>query len=622
MKVALNGLDTGMQVIRIQVKDTLTGCDAWAKDSLVLIIKPAPVVNLGADREVCDGDSIQLDAGSGFKSYIWNTSDNTSQIWVGTSGTYSVNVADNFGCRNSDSLVLTVNPLPLPNLGSDTSTCQQSPLTLDPGSYTHYLWSTLDTTRTISVNTPGTYIVGVEDQNGCRNADSIMITVFNNPTVSIQDQTICADSVAYFDAGPGFSEYFWFPGGDTTQSIIRTVSTGVTVRVIDANGCYATDSAYVTVNSLPNVSLGPDSVVCDGNSIVLNAGNYTSYSWSTGSGAAQITVDTTGEYSVWVSDMNGCRNGDTIRVAINDPNVDLGPDLNACEGDTLLLDAGAGFSSFLWSTLEQTQIIRPVQSGLYSVVATDADGCEAGDSIQIFFYNLPNVYLGPDTAICSGQSIVFMANTGASYLWNTGDTTSSITVNSAGNYSVAVTDQNGCKGSDEISLSLNPLPNPAFVFTDNGNKLIDFNATDTLKFYLWQFGDGDTSTQDDPTHQYPAGNTYTVKLIVADSNGCVDSSEQSLDLTFVRLAGELDHVRVYPNPSTGTVYLKTGFNMESVVEVSVFDAQGKLLSDIRYTAGSGEFSEPLDLSTLTPGTYMMRIRSGDRVSSFRIIRAE
>ncbi|PXX90544.1 hypothetical protein DF185_23350, partial [Marinifilum breve] len=123
------------------------------------------------------------------------------------------------------------------------------------------------------------------------------------------------------------------------------------VVVTDANGCSATDDVNVTVHPNPTVDLGADQETCAGNTITLDAGNSGStYLWSNGSTTQTITVSTSGNYSVVVTDANGCSATDDVNVTVHpNPVVDLGTDQETCAGGTITLDAGNAGSTYLWS---------------------------------------------------------------------------------------------------------------------------------------------------------------------------------------------------------------------------------------------------------------------------------
>lgn len=135
-------------------------------------------VNLGPDRSICQGTSTYLDAGAGRESYLWSTGDTTHAITVSDTGTYWVQVTE-FLCNLSDTIHISWHPSNPPNLGPDTTICQGQSITFDAGSgYVDYTWTPGNIReQSITVSTPGTYTVTVQDENGCYYTDNVQLNV-------------------------------------------------------------------------------------------------------------------------------------------------------------------------------------------------------------------------------------------------------------------------------------------------------------------------------------------------------------------------------------------------------------------------------------------------------------
>ncbi len=154
---------------------------------------------------------------------------------------------------------------------------------------------------------------------------------------------------------------------------------------------------------------------------------------------------------------------------------DLGEDIISCEGSLVSLEAGSGFDSYEWNNGATTQAIEVMESGTYSVIATDINGCTTSDEIVISFNSPQTVDLGEDV-LCANGMVVLDAGAGFdSYDWNNGATTQTIEVVETGTYSVVVTDSNGCSASDEVMVecplaiedvdtSISFFPNPTENF--------------------------------------------------------------------------------------------------------------------------------------------------------------
>ena len=695
VSVALNGLGGGLHTIKVYAMDTMANCGNYLYDSATVKVNAPYYMSLGPDTSFCAGDSILLKSSPGHLNYRWNTSDLGPDLWIATGGTYIIYAQDSNSCALSDTLVASIDSLPTPNLGNDTSFCDNVAFRMNAGTYSSYVWNDNSTGQLLYATNGGTYFVTVTNAAGCSATDSIFLIMNPAPTTSLPDATICADSFVIYDGGAGYASYYWSRTGDSGQYTVGQPGQNI-VTVTSNFGCITMDTAYITVNALPAVDLGADVAVCVGTPVTLSStGSFQTYVWSDNSMASTLGVSTAGSYWLHVSDANGCENIDTVEVVFSKPPVDLGPDTGFCAGTSFALDAGNSSFSYVWSTspndVNPTLIVTA--AGQYSVVVSDSINCTNSDTITMSEYSLPNVNIGadqaicfgdsalfaeadrpvlynwnngvtdslawytqagtvilkitdlngcinrdtaeltvnslptpnigPDTAICAGHDLVLSPGTiFAGYLWSTGSGASAITVTTAATYSLTVTDANGCKGSDQMILSVNALPDATFTFIDNGQNNIDFNANDTLKWFFWNFGDGDTTSQDDPTHQYPGQGSYSVTLYVLDSNYCLDSTTQSLSLTSIRNTFSLLDVNVYPNPTSDLVQVSMDVVNSADLRIELYDIQGKLLQTITTPAVQGEHNETLDLSALAPGNYTLRVRHGDDVASFKVVKVQ
>ena len=487
-------------------------------DTISITVNPLPIVELGNDTAFCFGNTLTLDAQNPGAAYLWSTSETTSAISVNASGDYTVTVTDANMCQQSDTISITVNPLPMVELGNDTAFCFGNTLSLDalnPGAA--YLWSTAENTPTISVNATGDYSVIVTDANLCQQSDSISIIVNPLPMVELgNDTAFCFGNTLSLDAlNPG-AAYLWSTA-ENTPTISVNATGDYSVTVTDANMCQQSDSISIIVNPLPMVELGNDTAFCFGNSLSLDAQNPgAAYLWSTAENTPTISVDATGDYSVMVTDANMCQQSDSISIIVNPlPMVELGNDTAFCFGNSLSLDAQNPGATYLWSTTETSPTISVNASGDYTVTVTDANMCQQSDTISITVNPLPIVGLGNDTAFCFGNTLSLDAqNPGAAYLWSTSETTSAISVNASGDYTVTVTDANMCQQSDTISITVNPLPivglgnDTAFCF---GNSLT-LDAQNPGAAYLW------STSETTSAISVNASGDYTVT--VTDANMC------------------------------------------------------------------------------------------------------
>ncbi len=430
------------------------GCSAT--DAIALQFSN-PAVNLGLDDTLCGASSFLLDAGNAGSTYLWTNGATTQTITATNGGNYTVTVTDPFGCSATDAIALQFSN-PTVNLGLDDTLCGTSSLLLDAGNAgSTYLWTTGATTQTITATNGGSYAVTVTDPFGCTATDAIAIQ-FSNPVVNIgPDTTICGSVPYLLDAGNPWASYAWSNGANT-QSVAVGSSGTISVTVTDSLGCGATDSIVLQFGSV-SVLLGSDTIMCGFGSIQLNAGNPgATYLWSNGAISQSITVLSSGSYSVTVTDLAGCIGIDTLVFQHSNPSVDLGGDTIICEGSTLWLDAGNTGAIYLWSNGATSQGILATTDGNFSVTITDPLGCFATDAMILTTNNF-SVSLGPDTLICGSDTLLLDAGIqGVAFQWSNGDTSQTIAVINAGDFSVTATDTLGCIASDTIRVQQFPVP--------------------------------------------------------------------------------------------------------------------------------------------------------------------
>jgi gliding motility-associated-like protein len=476
-------------------------------------------LNLGPNTSICAGGNITLTAPPGMPAYNWSTgATGVNTISVNAAGTYSVTITDPNSCNVRDTIIIGVNALPTVALGPDFAVCPGVTSFLDAGSgFVSYIWNTGATTSTISPPS-GSYVVTVTDVNGCQNNDAINITAYPAPTVNLgPNRAFCQNTNTSINGPVGMASYAWNTGS-VTASISTAFPGTYILTVTDANGCEAADTLVLTWSSAPTVSLGPDLDICGtaGQTVSATAG-FSTYLWNTSAATPSITVNASGTYSVIATDAAGCIARDTVVVAVYPlPVVALGNDFTVCPGVTSFLDAGTGFLNYIWNTSATSSTISPAP-GAYSVTVTDVNGCQNSDAINILTFPAPSVSLGADRAFCQGSTTNLSATAGmASYAWNTGATSQSISPAFPGTYMVTITDANGCEDADTILLNWNAAPivslGPDLSFCGGGAPQT-IAATSGFSSYLWN------TTATTPSISVNASGTYSV--IATDAAGCI-----------------------------------------------------------------------------------------------------
>lgn len=352
--------------------------------------------------------------------------------------------------------------------------CQGGSVTLTASAGSTYAWSSGQTTQSITVSATGNYSVAVGNGSGCNAVSTpIAVTVLNKPAALIApagSTSLCNGQTVALTASTGTS-YLW-SNGATSQQITVNTAGNYAVTVTGANGCTATSSNQaVTVNALPTaqVTASGATTLCQGGSVTLTATGGTSFLWSNGSTAPSITVNTSGNYNVTVTNSNSC----SATSATTNVQVSSNPVVSVtgsgatsfCQGGSVTLTATGG-TTYQWSTGETGNSINVTSSGNYSVVAANSNGCTSTSSAtQVTAWANPNptITVNGATALTNGQSTTLTASAGITYAWlPNGETTASINVSAAGNYSVQVTDNNGCSGISNIT-TISQVNQPAPV---------------------------------------------------------------------------------------------------------------------------------------------------------------
>jgi len=268
------------------------------------------------DVVTCAGDTATFDAmpDPTAYAYTWSTGDTTQTITVTVPGTYTVTKTDTAtGCSSVDSATFSYN---VPVSIADVINCIGDTAVLDATTANAtYLWSTGDSTATITTSVAGTYTVMVTDTAlGCAPSnDSVTVTIAALPVVNLgADSTVCGS--LNLDATTADVTYLWNTG-DTTATLLASTAGTYDVVITDVNtGCIGMDTITIAVNALPLVNLGVDSTVCDTLTYTLDAGTHVSYLWNDASTNQTLVTSATGTYSVTVTDSIGCSATDAVDV--------------------------------------------------------------------------------------------------------------------------------------------------------------------------------------------------------------------------------------------------------------------------------------------------------------------
>jgi gliding motility-associated-like protein len=583
------------------------------------------------DEFICDGSSTDIDAivtGTGSYTYSWTsdpvgfTSSNASETVSPTVNTeYTVEVSGFCGTTTTASVYVTVNENPVANAGgASTTTCDNESVNLaatatgGDGSYS-YSWDNglgAGANHTVNPSSNTTYNVTVTDGNGCSDSDAINVNVNASPTANAgNDQTICDGTTANLSASGGVS-YVWDNGLGAGQNQSVSPSTTTTYEVVATNalGCHDTDQVVVNVNPLPNAFAGNDITVCNGGNATITATGGVSYMWNggLGAGATQNLTNITSPvtYTVTVTDANGCENTDDIFIDVGAAlTPDAGADTDICDGESHTLTASGGVN-YSWDQglgTGSTHVITPTTTTTYTVNVNDGAGCSGSAQVTITVNANPVADAGTDMTICEGEVANLSASGGTSYDWDNGlgsGQNQSVSPASTTTYIVTVTNAANCTDTDDIVVTVNPLPSvlasadqticfgESADITANGTGITDYN---------WSASTGGSFPGQSVS--VTPGSTTTYTITATDANNC--SAQDSLII----------NVNDLPQIDTSSIQITDGNCLTGGGTISGISIVGTPDYTYIWDDGLNNVGTTLSVGDLEPGTYTLTVTDGN-----------
>ena len=466
------------------------GCITTA--CVTLIENPALIVSIPTPSIICDGSTATVNAivsgGLGPYTFLWNTGQ-TSQTLVATAGTYTVTVTDFTGCVNTATVTISQASIINIAMSSVGVGCfggnNGSATAVVSGGVPAYFysWSPYGgSSATATGLLAGTYSLTVTDTIGCTLPATVVVSepLALAATITVQNQVSCnggANGAAIVNptGGTPVYTYAWNPIGGTVQNPVNLSAGSYTVTVTDFKGCIKAVQTNITEPTPLTASIvSTTDISCNGGStgsatISATGGSpvYT-YSWVP-SGGTNATASNLalGTYTVTITDSKLCTT--SLTIVINQPPVLTSVISNStnliCDGDsngsaTVTPSGGTGPYTYVWNTspVQTTATAINLVAGTYSVTVTDSKNCTT-ISPAVTITSPPPVtvtasassFVSCDTMITIFASSVGGGSGGYTYLWNTGETTSSINV-STGEYIITVSDVTGCFAIDTVSV--------------------------------------------------------------------------------------------------------------------------------------------------------------------------
>ncbi len=473
-----------------------------------------PQTEITGSLSLCNGSSTTLGTTGTFANIAWSTGANTPQIAVTTAGTYTVTVTALNGCTSTAwATVNNANALS-PTIGTEPYACNGQ-LVLNGGAgFNTYNWSTGANTPTLTINESGTYTLTVSNSDGCTGSATLSVTIPTTAAVSISGSAFfCSAAGATLTATTGFTSYLWNTGATASAISVNTSGT-YNVTATDVNGCTASSGITVGAQPSPTPQLNLLPYQCTGSVTLALQAPFSTYSWSNGTSGATITTSQAGIYTVTVTAANGCSGTDDFfvtNVPVSPVVGIAGPD-RICPGAQGVLTASAGFVSYNWSTSSTNASITIDAAGEYMVTATDTDGCTATAALTVMILDAPTPVISTSAYLCDG-TLTLQANPGyVTYLWPSGNNSNFQIIIVNGNYTVTVTDVDGCTGSTTFAAVIPLVPSTAIAQSAGTGNSIVLAADAGYQLYAWSNG---SQTQNTSVN---TSGTYTVT--VTDANGC------------------------------------------------------------------------------------------------------
>ncbi len=568
----------------------------------------------------CDGDAtVNVSGGTSPYSYSWSNGGTTQTINNLCAGTYTVTVTDANGCSITDTAVINDPPGMTLSMSKTDVTCNgacdgSASVSVSGGTSPYsYSWDNGSTDSSAANLCAGWHYVTVTDANGCSKNDSVEIDEppALNSYISSYTEPSCygaCDGSITANANGGTAPYsYTWSNGATSQTANNLCTGSYTVTVTDANGC--TDQTSLTLNQPDSIAitLNITDVTCNGDcngsidATVSGGTSPYSYSWSNGATTEDINNLCAGNYTITVTDANGCQK--TLSDTVNEPDVlqdstsVLDVSCNgSCDGSaTVYPYGGTSPYSYSWSNGGTTQTISNLCAGTYTVTITDANGCSITDTVIVNEPAAITLSAGKQDASCNGacDGMAYVsASNGTlpySYSWSNGGTTDTITGLCAGTYSVTVTDANGCSETDSVTVDepatlnayISAFDHPTCPGDCDGDLTVSANGGTLPYSYAWNTG---ATTQ---TIDSLCAGTYTTT--VTDANGCSDV------VTF----------DLQDPPTINTTVTTTDITCNGLCDGDVDLGVSGGVSPYSYAWSNGATSE--DLHNVCAGHYMVTV---------------
>ncbi len=595
---------------------------------VVIVTRLLPFIT-ATNTAFCAGDSVTLEANPGFVKYLWSTGATTQNIRIGEGGEYSVSVIDiNGDTLHTSPVTIIRHELPRVGIAADgpLDFCRGKSINLfctGDTAQASIRWSNGFSGKSINVSTSGKYWADIISPFGCpARSDTVEVTVSDLPVRVLPGYRIdlCPGDSVVLSVDGDYQDVKWKGKSSLTYTVYwRSYGTeSVRAEVSDSSGCKGTsDAVTITMLRKKTPSVAPSGIVelCPGGELLLTTESvYVAYRWTTGETSESIIVRQPGLYFAEVTDDKGCRAWtDTVQViGITEahPRIQMWQSPIYCSTDTLLLDGGANYTAWRWSTGAETRTISVTESGTYWVEATAYGGCKgSSDTVIIAMDQVPSMFqpvVRGSLPLCPGDTVWLDGPADmADWQWNTGAHGRSLAVTQAGRYAVTVLTPGGCEAhSAIIDLSMAVIAPPVIT------RVRDVLSTVAARSWQWKLNDQPIPGATQQSLTVRSTGKYTVTIV--DDHGCTLTSEPFVvNILGIGEAVVPDDLLLYPDPVNDWLHVVFPADSRNA-HVTLVSLLGQVLAEQGTSGESNTRTMRIDLSALPAGVYLLQASAGEK----------
>lgn len=499
-------------------------------------------------------------------------------------------------------------------IADSISNCQGDSTALIPnGSWETYNWSTASTDNSIIVNNSGVYSFTVTDSVGCEVTDSTKVYTLA-PYLNVwNDSTICLYDSVLIDVTNMVDSAWW---ADSTTVLSKWIYPGQSIALTytDTNQCVFQHQYQVNSHAVISPYNWKDSTICAFDSLLVDYSVFiTNVSWNNGSSSNQYWLQSGDSLSATYTDIYGCSFTDSFFIKghlvpeLNPQSIDL------CRGATETVSI-TGALSQLWSNGDTSSSIPINNDSTLSIVITGEGNCMFYDTLQVEYINIPIPSWPADTNVCQSMTLV-AGNNDYTYLWNTGQASNTLLVDSSFNYKVIISDSSGCSDSTNISVTVEDSIVASFTYTINAFLLSMQLTSNNLNAASWLWEADNNVIGNTQTVFYTAPITPINNPVVTIKHTVTNSCNISSEVKVINLIDNVEDVskpkiKIYPNPANKMLTIE---GIDLTIDIVIFNELSQIVKEVKITHPF----QQIDVSGFSNGVYFI-YEKGNNGAVFKV----